>query len=162
MNARNSAIQQAAKDYQVNYGDEETDYYNRKIRQINKFDNYFKEQLAKIVGTKVAIILYDDVNKISYPTFTIGTIKSMKNIKNHVYQIECLVANEYGKDKNTYPLSIKVDLTKVSYKPNEYELEGITDNGQLANIKLSNKKARLAIAGLFNRKGDDEYLKPIK
>lgn len=160
VNARDKAVVSAFDDLRIN-GSNENEPYHRKIRQIGKFSEYPNDIMQKLVGTKVEVVLTSDEYS-NDATFNLGVIKSINQVKPHIYVISTMLANKYGTENESKPVNITVDLTTSTYKDNESTLEGITDDGRHADIKMSNKKARLFIASLLNKKGNDEFMKTFR
>lgn len=161
VSAKNKAVADAYRHLRTN-GPYENEPYDRKIRQINKFDIYPEEIFKKTIGTKVQVIIEDKIGPTGLSFYT-GTITNVKEIKKYIFIFSTILNDNYDKERNNLSIDITVDFSKLIYKDiDELVIEGVTNNGFKADIKFSNKKVRLAIANLINKTGNDEFLKTFR
>ena len=160
ISARNNAVNSAYDNSRIN-GSYGNNAYERKLRQINSFQNYLYDNLKKIIGTKVQVIIDDGFGFLGKSFYT-GIIKNIKEITQYEYSFLVLLYNEFGDKNDKLQKNIIIDFHEFAYDNSKKTIEGITDDGNHADLKFSNKQARLLIANLINKNGDDEYLKTIR
>ena len=154
--ARNNAMIKGGDEAYNNYNDDNDNKLSKRANQISRFNNYAIDTLKQVIGTKVQIIIKfkDGSNGLFY----IGKILDVKQLKVNRFSFLFEGVNESDETDKIR----KEFVFDINYYDNNFHLMTFDEYGNEISMNFSNKRARNAIATLLNKKGEDEFLKPIR